>query len=614
MVTTDRVTTDLATSADAPVLARTTPIPLLLERIAAASPTAVATEDPAGTLTYAQLAGRVNRLANRLVEAGVGVGDRVGLMMRHTSDLLVAALAVMRAGGIYVPIDPGYPDTRKAYLASDAGIVLLVTDRAGVAMPSGLSVPTIQPDQGSAAQCVRAHCVDPDDLSCVVYTSGSTGEPKGVMITHRGLSNLAFAADAEFALRPADRFLMLAAAAFSASLEELFPPMVSGATCVFPPDRAALSSVRALLDFVESKAITLLELQPHQWHVLVSHVLQTQGALPPSLRLLIVGGDRVLPPAARQWDRLGIPLVHVYGPTEATATATYWTVPAGGMPPDGILSIGTPIPGTRLYVVDPELRPVEPGKPGELLVGGDCLARGYLGRPAATAEKFIADPLADIDGGLLYRTGDLVRELPDGRLQFIDRIDQQVKVRGYRIEPTEVEAALHEHPAVRHALVLPREDTPGERRLVSYVVADAGALTPSSLRRFLEERLPAHMVPSAFVRLDEFPLNVHRKVDRAALPAPLPHRPDLATEFVPPADALELAICALAADLLGVDEVGALDDFLELGGDSLFLMRLISNIEVRYGAHIGFREASEDRTARGLAAKVRRSSGPGPRP
>jgi len=177
MVTTDRVTTDLATSADAPVLARTTPIPLLLERIAAASPTAVATEDPAGTLTYAQLAGRVNRLANRLVEAGVGVGDRVGLMMRHTSDLLVAALAVMRAGGIYVPIDPGYPDTRKAYLASDAGIVLLVTDRAGVAMPSGLSVPTIQPDQGSAAQCVRPHCVDPDDLSCVVFTSGSPVEP-----------------------------------------------------------------------------------------------------------------------------------------------------------------------------------------------------------------------------------------------------------------------------------------------------------------------------------------------------------------------------------------------------------------------------------------------------
>lgn len=601
----------MATPAKASAVQRTTPIPLLLEQTAAASPTGVATEDATCTLTYAQLVERVNHLANRLAEAGVGVQDRVGIMMRHTSDLLVAALAIMRAGAVYVPIDPGYPDTRKAFLVADSSIALIITDRDGEDTPSSLFVPAIQPDQGSAAHCARAHSAGPDDLACVIYTSGSTGEPKGVMITHRGLSNLASAADTELALRPDDRYLMLASAAFSASLEEMFPPLVSGATCVFPPDRATLSSVHSLVDFVESKAVTLLELQPHQWHVLVPHVIETRGVLPPSLRLVIVGGDRVLPHVARQWDRLGITLVHVYGPTEATATATYWTVPSGRMPRDGVLSIGEAIPGTRLFLVDQELRLVEPGTPGELLVGGDGLARGYLGRPAATAEKFVPDPFSGAEGGVLYRTGDLVRELPDGRLQFVDRIDQQVKVRGYRIEPTEVEAVLHQHPAVRQALVVPWEDSAGQRRLVGYVTAEAGALTSASLRLFLEARLPGHMVPSAFVRLDEFPLNVHRKVDRAALPAPLPRRPDLGTEFVPPGDVLEYEMCALAAELLHLDEVGVLDNFLDLGGDSLFIMRMVSSIEVRYGTHVGFREAFEEGNPRGLAARVRRSAVPG---
>ncbi len=586
---------------------RTTPIPLLLEGTAAASPTAVAAEDATGTVTYAQLVGRVNRLANRLVEVGVGVQDRVGVLMRHSSDLLVAVLAVLRAGGVYVPIDPDYPDTRKNLLATDSGIVALITAADSGDTPVGGSVPMIQPDRGSAAHCVRTHQVAPDDLACVIHTSGSTGVPKGVMITHRGLSNLAFAADAELAIGPADRYLMLASASFSASLEEMFPPLIHGATSVFPADRAALSSVHALLDVVESRAITLLELQPPQWHLLVSYLVETAGALPPSLRRVIVGGDRVLAQAVVQWERLGIPLVHVYGPTESTATATYWTVPPGRMPQDGVLPLGDAIPGMHLFVVDAQLRLVDPGTPGELLLGGDSLARGYLGKPAATAEAFVPDPFSGAQGGVLYRTGDLVRELPDGRLQFLDRIDQQVKVRGYRIEPTEVEAALQQHPAVGQALVLPREDAAGQRRLVGYVTAEVSAVTSTALRCFLAERLPSHMIPSAVVRLDEFPLTLHGKVDRAALPAPLPQRPELSTEFVPPADALEREVCALAAELLRLDEVGVLDDFLELGGDSLLIMSMISRIEVRYHVHVGFREAFEEPTARGLASRVGRS-------
>ncbi len=599
----------MAGTAKTAVMHRTTPIPLLLEHTAAASPTTVATQDATYTLTYAQLVERVNHLANRLVDAGVNVQDRVGVMLRHTSDLLVAVLAVLRAGGTYVPIDPDYPHPRKEILARNSGIVALITDPDGGDGPSGMSVPTIEPDQGAAVHCVRTHQIGPDDLACVIHTSGSTGVPKGVMITHRGLSNLAFAADAEFAIRPEDRYLMLASASFSASLEELFPPLVCGAASVFPPDRAALSSVHALLDFIGSRAITLVELQPPQWHVLVSHLVETRGTLPLSLRMIIMGGDRALPQVARQWDRLGIPLVHVYGPTETTATATYATVPTGRMPADGVLPIGEPIPGTRLFVVDQQLRLVQRGTPGELLVGGDSLARGYLDQPAATAEKFVPDPFSGTEGAVLYRTGDLVRELPDGRLQFLDRIDQQVKVRGYRIEPAEVEAALHRHPAVRQALVVPREDSAGQRRLVGYVTADTGTVTPRALRLFLAERLPSHMVPSSFVRLDEFPLNIHRKVDRTALPAPLPQRPELSTGFVPPADTLEREVCALAAELLRLDEVGALDDFLDLGGDSLFMMNMISRIESRYHVHVGFREVFEEGTARWLATRVRRSSG-----
>ncbi|MGF7235379.1 MAG: non-ribosomal peptide synthetase, partial [Frankia sp.] len=486
--------------------------------------------------------------------------------------------------------------------------VLLITDPEGESSPPGTAVPTIQPDQGRAARCVRTHQIEPNDLACVIYTSGSTGLPKGVMITHRGLSNLAFAADAELAIRPEDRFLMLASAAFSASLEELFPPLVHGATSVFPADRTALSSVHALLETIDSRSITLLELQPPQFHLLVSHLAETGRVLSPSLRRVIVGGDRVLPGFVTQWRHLGVPLVHVYGPTESTATATYWTVPPDRIPSDGILSIGDAIPGMRLFVVDEHLQLVEPGTPGELLLGGDSLALGYLDQPAATAEKFVPDPFSGTRGGVLYRTGDLVCALPDGRLRFLDRIDQQVKIRGYRIEPAEVETALHGHPAVRQALVLPWEEPTGQRRLVGYVAADAGAVTSAALRLFLAERLPSHLIPSAFVRLDEFPLTVHRKVDRTALPAPRPERPSLDTEFVPPADALEHEVCALAAELLHLDEVGALDDFLDLGGDSLFIMGMISRIESRYQVHIGFRDAFGEPTARGLASRVRRSS------
>ncbi|WP_433521447.1 non-ribosomal peptide synthetase [Nocardia pseudovaccinii] len=597
---------DFAKSA-ATSLSRTTLVPQLLDRIAATAPNVIAVEDVTGTLTWAELAGRVDHLANRLVSAGVQPGDPVGVILDRRGALLVAALAVIRIGAVYVPVDPAYPAARISYVTVDAGLKLLITDQDR--MPQGLDVRAIRPDGGSAQGCLRPARIYPDNLACVIYTSGSTGQPKGVMITHRALSNLVFAANAEFGLGPGDRFLMLASSAFSGSLEELFPPLLHGVTCVFPPDRMALSSVRALLRFVTSESITLLELQPHQWHLLVSHVTETGDVLPPSLRMVVVGGDRAQAQAARLWDRLGATLVHVYGPTESTATATYWTVPPGRMPADGMLSLGDPIPGVRVYVVDPELRLAPPGVVGELLIGGDALARGYLCRPAATAERFVPDPFSGVLGAILYRTGDLARRLPDGRLQFVDRADQQVKVRGYRVEPAEVEAALDEHPLVRQALVVPWQDPTGERRLVGYVSADPGALNQSGLREFAASRLPTHLVPSMFVVVDEFPVTAHGKIDRTALPPP---RPSPMNDRAPvnhtaPTDPLERELCALAAELLRTPTVGVEDDFLDLGGDSLFIMRLISELELRHGVHIEFAEAFADRSVRRIAARARRS-------
>ncbi|MBE8516400.1 non-ribosomal peptide synthetase [Amycolatopsis sp. H6(2020)] len=585
-------------------------VPTLLARAAERHPNRAAAQDAARNLTYRELFEEVNVLASRLVAAGVRAEDRVVVRMRHTSALLVALLAVLRAGGAYVPVDEHYPPQRQQLLIEDSGARVMIVDH-DADLPGETAVPVVLPVDGARPESVAvAHEPAPDDLACVIYTSGSTGAPKGVMITHRGLANLAHAASAEFGMHEHDRYLVLASVAFSASLEELFPPLVRGATAVFPPDRAALSVVAELLDFVADRAITLFELQTAHWHLLVRHLEETGRTLPESVRLLVVGGERALPELVRRWNAVGVPLVHVYGPTETTATATYQQIPAGEVPEQGRLPLGRAIAGTHVHVVDADLRPVASGTPGELLVGGASLARGYLGKPAATATCFVPDALSGAVGGVLYRTGDLVRIVPGEGLIFLDRIDKQVKVRGYRIEPAEVEAALHEHPDVREALVVAREDVPGQRRLVGYVSGPPENLGPGVLREFLRTRLPAYMVPSAFVRVDELPLTIHRKVDQAALPAPASPRPELTTDFVPPAGAVEREVAQMSADLLRLDAIGATDDFLELGGDSLFVLRLLTRIKARFGRQLGLAEVLAEHSVRGWARLIAGPSGP----
>lgn len=598
----------MVSPADTWTQSQPTLVPGAVEQRAAASPNGLAAEDPSRKLTYGQLTGRVNHLANRLAAAQVGRQHRVGVMMAPSCDFLVAVLAILRSGAVYVPLDRTYPDARKGYLASDSGITLLLTDRGnGKDTPFGSTVPTVQLDDGSAECCVRAHQVRPDDAACIIYTSGSTGVPKGVVITHRGLSNLTFAARDEFQLQPQDRYLMLASAAFSASLEELFPPLIAGAACVFPADSADLLPADRLLAFATSHNITMLELQTAQWHLLVRHLTDKRVRLPSSLRLMVMGGDRPLAEALEAWNLLDMPLVHVYGPTETTATATYWAVPRGKMPKDGVLSIGAAIPHTRLAVVDDDLQLVAPGQAGELLIGGASLARGYHDQPAATAERFIPDPFAGISGDRLYRTGDLVRELPDGRLQFLGRLDDQLKIGGYRVEPGEIEHVLQQHMAVRQALVVSREQPDGLQHLVAYVAAAPETVTAPQLRRFLADKLPSHMLPSFFVRLDAFPLTIHCKVDKQALPGPPEERVVAEAAAAAPGDALESHLSLLIGEILGLEGVGVGDNFLDLGGTSLHMLRLLMRIHLYYQVHIGFREAFASPTVRGIAELVRRS-------
>ncbi|WP_405506191.1 amino acid adenylation domain-containing protein [Streptomyces cyaneofuscatus] len=574
------------------------PLPVHLEHTAARHPDAPAVDTVSATVTYAVLLRRVHHLANRLTALGVGPEDRIGIALPHSPDLLIAALAVMRSGAAYVPVDPEYPAARRAFILADAGVKALITGDHAADAP-GAHI--LAMDAGEADACLVEHRARSGDLACVIYTSGSTGRPKGVMITHEGLSNLADSAARSFAIGSEDRYLMVASPAFSASLEELFPPLLAGACACFPQDRAALAEPTELLRVLADRRITLAEIQTAQWHPLVRHLDTSDDRLPRSLRLLVMGGERPQPEVYARWQRRGVPLIHVYGPTETTATATYHDTSAERPQPDGRLPIGRAIPRTRCHVVDPLLRPVPPGEAGELCVGGVSLARGYLGRPAATAERFVPDPFSAEPGARLYRTGDLARLLPDGQLEFLDRLDQQVKIRGVRVEPGEVEAALRRHPAVGDAVVVTREVEPGHRQLVGHVTTDDPHV-PLRLREFLSAELPSHSVPSAFVQLRELPLTAHRKVDRAALPEPGRQRPDLRTPYVPPRGGTEQELAALWARLLNLDEVGVDDDFLELGGDSLLVLRMTAKVAKRFGVRVSPRQAFAERTVRTFGA------------
>ncbi|WP_227983807.1 non-ribosomal peptide synthetase [Nocardia spumae] len=495
----------------------------LVRRRAAAAAESEAVVCDGRRLTYAELESRANQLAHHLIGMGVGPNTVVGVCLGRGVDLIVALLGVLKAGGAYVPMDPDYPQQRLAFVVGDARAPVVVTDSASAAPLAGIDTVLVLMD-GDRTLIASGPRHDPGlrcgtrDLAYVLYTSGSTGVPKGVAVEHRSVSGRMRDMCDQYRLTADDVVLQFASVVFDASVEQIFTSLTAGARLVM---RGTAWSPASLVDLIRDQRITVANLTPSVWEELLGWH-DRSGGTGAQLRLMILGGEAVSPPSATQWsDRVGVPLCNAYGPTETTVTATMFDIE--GRWDGGALPIGRPLANTRVYVVDGAGSLAAAGTAGELWIGGGGLARGYWRRPRLTAERFVADPFSGEPGARLYRTGDRARWRSDGHLEFLGRLDDQVKVRGLRIELGEIEATLVAHNAVTSAVVAVRTGAPGDPRLVAYCVAGPGReVGPDQLREWCADRLPGHHVPSWFVLLDSLPLTPSGKVDRRALPAP-PH-------------------------------------------------------------------------------------------
>jgi amino acid adenylation domain-containing protein len=561
--------------------------------------------------TYRELNTRANRLAHHLRRHGVGPEVLVAVCMERGLEMLVSLLGILKAGGVYLPLDIDYPPERLAFMLEDSRPPVLLAQQSLLGgLPShGAQVVCVDSEWGLIAQESEQNppaSATAESTAYVFYTSGSTGKPKGVQGYHRGVVNLCQAMVAQFGLHAQDRVMQFSSLCFDIAVEEIFPTWMSGATLVLRTE-AGLPSIPAFLEAIRRRRITVLDLPTAFWHTLVNVLEMSRDPLPETLRLVVVGGEKASAQAFANWLKLGgehIRWLNGYGPTETTVTATVHEPmrASGTYAIDGEIPIGRPIANTQVYVLDPHLQPVPIGVPGELYIGGDGLARGYLNRPELTAERFLPHPFSDQPGARLYKTGDLARYRPDGQLEFLGRLDQQVKVRGYRIEPGEVEAALTQHPAVREAVVLAREDGPGDTRLVAYVVPNQPpGPSMSDLRSFLQAKLPNYMVPSTFVMLAALPLTPNGKVDRRALPAPAPTRPALDDALVAPRTPVEAALAAIWAEILRLPQVGVHDNFFALGGHSLLATQVISRLQAAFQVDLPLRRLFEAPTVAELA-------------
>ncbi|MFI9100861.1 non-ribosomal peptide synthase/polyketide synthase [Streptomyces fildesensis] len=571
----------------------------LFEAQADRSPQAPAVEYGTTVLTYAELDARANRLARVLVARGVRPEQVVALALPRSIEFVVSVLAVAKAGGAYLPVDTRYPRERIAYLLSDAQPALVVTrDDVAPLLPDDAGTTRLLLD---APQTTTALAAAPDtrladaerggpvqllNPAYVIYTSGSTGRPKGVVVTHLGLANAVEVQRRKHLVGPGDRVLQFVSPSFDASYWELSKALLTGATLVCAPEES-LAPGPDLAALLDERRITHLMIPPSPLSMMPAGSLGT-------VRGLMVGGEFCSAEVVEAWAP-GRHMVNAYGPTEATVAATM----TGPLTAEGsVPTIGGPLLNVRGYVLDAALRPVPVGTTGELYVAGIGLGRGYLNRPALSAERFVADPFG-APGERMYRTGDLVAWTEDGELTFAGRADDQVKIRGFRIEPGEVEAAVRGHASVRRAVVVVREDRPGDKRLVAYVVPE-GTADVEAVREHVAGLLPGHMVPAAFVVLDSLPLNRSGKVDKAALPAP---STEGAGRRAPATPAQEI-VCGLFADVLGASGVGIDDDFFLLGGHSLLAIRLVGRIRTAFGIDVPIRMVFEAPTVEALTARI----------
>ncbi|HEX6289378.1 MAG TPA: amino acid adenylation domain-containing protein, partial [Herpetosiphonaceae bacterium] len=571
-------------------------------------------------LTYAELDRRANQLAHELRSLGVGPEVPVAIGMERSIELVVALLAVLKAGGVYLPLDPAYPIERLRLMIEDARAhVLLVRrqDRQIIAAPTGLWS-DLDALQSSSLVCVDLDAeaprieqqpttnpdsaTRPEDLAYIIYTSGSTGRPKGVQVQHAGLCNLARAQSRAFAIGPESRVLQFASPSFDASISEIVVTLLAGATLVLAP-RADLVPGPGLLQLLREQTITAVTLPPSALSALPHAEL-------PALQTIVAAGEPCPAEVVARWQP-GRRFINAYGPTETTVCATIAPCDATESRPP----IGRPIANTTVYVLDRRGEPVPVGIVGELHIGGVGVARGYLGRPDLTAAQFIPDPFSQTGypqgGARLYKTGDLGRYLADGQIEFVGRIDQQVKVRGFRIEPGEIEALLSQHPDLRAAAVVARE-----QHLVAYIVPHVDApeaqLTTSELRRHLQRSLPDYMIPAVFVPLDTLPLTPNGKLDRAALPDAGGARPALEQSYVAPRTPTEQVLAMIWAEVLEIERVGVHDNFFDLGGHSLRAILLLSRVRDVFQISLPLQAMFQSTTVAALAALlVEHESEPG---
>jgi amino acid adenylation domain-containing protein len=511
------------------------------------------------SMSYRELNHSANRLAHHLRALGVASETLVGISVERSLEMMVGILGILKAGGAFVPLDPSYPPRRLAFMINDSGIEVLLTQKRLVdALPlyEGKIVVLDRSDisyRGYSDENLDINTT-PLNAAYVIYTSGSTGIPKGVVIAHRGLSNLATAQIRTFNVQPSSRVLQFAALSFDASVSEFAMALLSGATLVMAP-REDLMPGERLISLLRDQDLTTVTFPP-----------SVLAGLPPedfpALRTIVVAGEACRAELVQRWTAKERVFYNAYGPTENTVCISIAECAPDGRKP----TIGRALANVQVYVLDENMRPVGLGVPGEIYSAGEGLARGYLNRPDLTAVRFVPHPYSHVGGARLYRTGDLGRYLPDGQLEFLGRVDQQVKLRGFRIELGEIEAVLCQHEAVQDATVMALEENDGDKRLVAYIVSEAET---TELRGYLQERLPDYMIPSVWMKLDALPLTPSRKVDRKVLPPPDSQRPELPSAYVAPRSAIEREICAVWRDVLGLESVGVTDKFFDLGGNSL---------------------------------------------
>jgi len=552
------------------------------------TPGAVALEFEDETLTYDQLNRRANQLAHYLRRSGARPETLVGICVERSINMVVGLLGIAKSGAAYVPLDPTYPRDRLAYMVEDARPVALVTQQSLQDwLPAlGASVVRMDVDWEAIAREREDNPVRsalPTSLAYVIYTSGSTGKPKGVLIEHASLASYVKSAADLYEVGPHDRVLQFAPISFDASVDDLYPGLISGSTVVIRTDRM-LDSASTFLETCQLWGITVLNLPTAYWHELASEIPVAGVTIPSCLRLVIIGGERAIPEKVASWlEHVGnrVRLLNTYGPTEATVAATYCDLSALELEAlQGEVPIGRPYPGAQTYILDSSSRPLPIGAAGELYIGGLGVARGYLHRPDLTRERFVADPFSGKDGERLYRSGDLVRYQGDGTIEYLGRMDQQVKIRGFRIELGEIQALLDRHPSIRAAVVVAREDVPGDKYLVAYAVPASGSkISPGELRPWLREHLPDYMVPAAFVSVHALPLSPSGKVDTRSLPPPERSRSETEHEAVPAQTLLHHQLVQIWEEILDIRPIGIADNFFDLGGHSLLAVRLLHTIE-----------------------------------